>query len=902
MSKFCIYCGKQIGDDDVFCLYCGKQQPQGDRGLAGSLTDSKEIVPEPFGTQTAASENPVYPSVTDHHFTQDGGAAPDNGERDDGSTKESFFSVLKRKTQERTDGSRLSQRNNAEQVRAGSGVPVNRFIPVFLLFGTAAFSFLRDLFCTVAIVSGQSFLTAKQVSSLGILSGLIGFLCVFAVFFLSDGQNSPAGARALRAGLSVVPIVFVLMLNGFLQKMISGGFKIFSLSAVLFFAALLATAAVYSGIAAMRSGQISPGKHVLQLLKHPWKLLVWLVEEWASLAAATVYYSLISLLHAKASISAIFGSALMASCITALILTHTVRSMSSSADKWNREEYPAEKGFDPKQGIVYAALGVLSLLLFFITGKASRLTWREDFIKQLDDNMFLSTYALSNGIASDAVYYSQQIMDLVDGMEAYGAEDPQRVYNYARKTNDARLWRMYDALSGDISVLEKAVSESPMDVSLKALLLMRYSEMDRGEMTGVQRAWQKEIAFEMAGLSLFECPLPEIPPDKEEAASLASEMKQDYEFIGQFQSDARMILDLQKGKGIGPYEVNKIFDLAERYPENASLQYTAVVAAAAATDDNNKYVSRTQERVAALVSLMEKDSTEAEKYNAIALAAEQMIILRQYREAMEYLNGIPSSTDDDVNHYIDRLKIECLSNLGEGEECFALAEKMIAEGSDDIRVLFYYGEGALKTGQYRQVLKLLEDSAVKLLDRNITGKQLYEEECFFYMFAMYATTSDHTHFTDYEYRFYDSLTEDEKGILSPFVRHYLDALSTRYTATSNIDGKRAQARQEIDAVLEMRPDLVFAKYFKGNMAFEDRDYETAKSCYQACISADPDNVSFLYAAANAYDGLGDYQKAYELSKQVQQILPSVNHDSDWYGIGFHNNNLLSRLEQKLKEG
>ena len=134
------------------------------------------------------------------------------------------------------------------------------------------------------------------------------------------------------------------------------------------------------------------------------------------------------------------------------------------------------------------------------------------------------------------------------------------------------------------------------------------------------------------------------------------------------------------------------------------------------------------------------------------------------------------------------------------------------------------------------------------------------------------------------------------------MRHYLDALSTRYTATSNIDGKRAQARQEIDAVLEMRPDLVFAKYFKGNMAFEDRDYETAKSCYQACISADPDNVSFLYAAANAYDGLGDYQKAYELSKQVQQILPSVNHDSDWYGIGFHNNNLLSRLEQKLKEG
>ena len=901
MSKFCIYCGKQIGDDDLFCQYCGKPQPQIEAGNSGVIADNAAATPEPYLSQTVPSEKEAYPVMTSGQTSTEGYTAPSDGNKDKGGNgKSSFFSALKKLIPEKKDGKQPMPREGG-MARTEADGTLNRYIPVIILLGIAAFTFLRDLCCTIGVLSSQSFLSSRQVSFFGTISWVIGFLCVFAVFFLADGQKGSIGSRALRAGLSLIPILFVLTLHGFLQKIISGGFTVLSLFAVLLVAALLATAALYSGIAAMRSGQLDLGKHILQLLKHPWKWIVWLIEEWFSLAAATLYYSVIHLLHAKASISAIFGSALMASCLTALILTHTVRSMSSSADKWNRDEYPAEKNLDPVRSIVFASLGVLSVLLFFIMGKAGRITWREDFINQLDDDMFLSTYALSNGIASDAVYYSQQIMDLVDGMEAFGEEDAQRVYKYARKTGDARLWRMYDALSEDAAVLEKAVSETPMDVNLKALLLTRYSKMDRSEMTEVQRAWQREIAFEMAGLSMFECPLPEIPPDKEGAASLASEMKQDYEFIGEFQSDARMILDLQKGKGIGSSEVNKIFDLAERYPENASLQYTAVVVAAAATDDSNNYAARTQERVAALVNLMEKDSTEAEKYNAIALSAEQMIILRQYKEALEYLNSIPRSTDDDVNHYIDRLKIECLSNLGEGKECFALAEKMIAEGSDDVRVLFYYGEGALKSGQYQKVLELLEDSAERLLDREITGKRLYEEESFFYMFAMYATTNDHTYYTDYEYRFYDSLPEEEKEALSPFVRHYLDALSTRYTATSNIDGKRAQARQEIDAVLEMRPDLIFAKYFKGNMAFEDRDYETAKNCYQACISADPTNVSFLYAAANAYDGLGDYQKAYELSKQVQQLLPSVNHDADWYGIGFHNNNLLSRLERELKE-
>ena len=111
-----------------------------------------------------------------------------------------------------------------------------------------------------------------------------------------------------------------------------------------------------------------------------------------------------------------------------------------------------------------------------------------------------------------------------------------------------------------------------------------------------------------------------------------------------------------------------------------------------------------------------------------------------------------------------------------------------------------------------------------------------------------------------------------------------------------------RTEMRIDEVLDERDDLCFAWYLKGNILYGAKKFDEAVECYQEALSYDPENIQFLYALANAYDGAEDYESAYAISCQVEKLWPKKNHAEDPFGIGFHNPNLKNRLEPYVNGG
>ena len=106
--------------------------------------------------------------------------------------------------------------------------------------------------------------------------------------------------------------------------------------------------------------------------------------------------------------------------------------------------------------------------------------------------------------------------------------------------------------------------------------------------------------------------------------------------------------------------------------------------------------------------------------------------------------------------------------------------------------------------------------------------------------------------------------------------------------------------ESITEVLEIRDDLSYAWYLKGAILYSLEEYEDSAESYENAIELNPDHPTFLYALACTYDASGDYKKAYEASGKSADIVPTINHEQDWYGLGVHNVALYNRLADEVE--
>lgn len=73
----------------------------------------------------------------------------------------------------------------------------------------------------------------------------------------------------------------------------------------------------------------------------------------------------------------------------------------------------------------------------------------------------------------------------------------------------------------------------------------------------------------------------------------------------------------------------------------------------------------------------------------------------------------------------------------------------------------------------------------------------------------------------------------------------------------------------------------------------------AAKALEAAIAVDDTSATAWYSLANAYDAMGEYEKAYEASVKVDTLLPDTDHLFDPYGIAIHNGWLKERLAAEL---
>ncbi len=104
-----------------------------------------------------------------------------------------------------------------------------------------------------------------------------------------------------------------------------------------------------------------------------------------------------------------------------------------------------------------------------------------------------------------------------------------------------------------------------------------------------------------------------------------------------------------------------------------------------------------------------------------------------------------------------------------------------------------------------------------------------------------------------------------------------------------------------DAVLRSNSDLAYVQYLKGAISYSTQEYENAVTCYQKALDLYGDNATFYYALAYAYDALGDYQAAYIASGKCKDMVPTVNHEEDWYGLGYHNVTFYERVKAEVEK-
>lgn len=86
-------------------------------------------------------------------------------------------------------------------------------------------------------------------------------------------------------------------------------------------------------------------------------------------------------------------------------------------------------------------------------------------------------------------------------------------------------------------------------------------------------------------------------------------------------------------------------------------------------------------------------------------------------------------------------------------------------------------------------------------------------------------------------------------------------------------GRTKDARTEFEAALKINPGFNQASVALGDLALQEKDYETAVSRFDALVESGPANPEYLFLSGKAYALMGDIQKARERINAAKRIDP-----------------------------
>ncbi len=787
------------------------------------------------------------------------------------------------------------------------------FLSLFFFFGGS------DLFCMIKMERSKAFLDPAQVSLYGAISVVLVFIFfvpVLACLSVKKGKKRDILLRLLAASLpTMAGIGFVYRTNALILSMTLENVADGQLP-IRFFLALGSYLLFLLGIY-LSVGQVSTERRpnllwlLLSFLGHIPKVLLWLISLvalfWGTAAAGMIAAS--ALRPAGLDPTAYLGL-ILAECLTATAgFRLLILSIYKSVGKWfsQREQkriaktkmVAPEDGKGALRSIPYLiSCGIMffgSMLLIFLPVNVVQ-EEQDRLFSEIDLIVMEASAEMLMERSAGAEQLYQEAAQRLKALDALCNDRPEEIERMIREgTEDAVIWQCYLACNKDaVPELEHYVMENADTVGeeLLELLFTAYGSMRSKD---VKEDYAEELLQHFLLTRQYVAWLAELPDSDREKAKLSKALEK-YSYVAAIAEGVHELNQVGREGGVTSDIVYGIQRTAENYPDELMVQYIAgLLTAGGAGDSMHSTYAAGIQCVQRFLELSEADrDVDEEEMDVRRTAAIQLMMrMEGYEEALAVAGEI-SKPDQALEEQLAATCLNIYYKNGDMERLNRKVKEMLDDGNNAPACWYYYGISSQELENYDASIRSMEQLVEIVQDSSVSGQELYITEQYLYILMEFAVMNENGILGN-SY-FYQNMSEEEKSTLSPMLYDYLEAMK------DYVNFQWEEANTHVDAVLSRRDDLAFAWYLKGMIGYGSQDFDQAIDCFQKALAFESQNLTFLYALANAYDGAERYTEAYAVSAMVEELLPQQDHNSDPFGIGFHNPWLREKLESYVNGG
>lgn len=480
-----------------------------------------------------------------------------------------------------------------------------------------------------------------------------------------------------------------------------------------------------------------------------------------------------------------------------------------------------------------------------------------------------------------ALRYSRLLTARKNAVDSLTGENDYNISSiYGSYPDDYVIGGLYLTEMGSLSTLEDKIFKQELSgKEWKSILLKWYSTLDNLE--DHQKDLRKNILVEMlldrqytySNVIMF---------DDVKSLSGYDEEYTDQNIIDTVSMVLGAVVEYERTGYISRGTALNALDLAEKYPDALNTQYDSIVISLNYRHDNAEHYDRIADSVRRLDQCYDKD--DYYKYYNLGMFME---LCNHYDDAVDYYK---TAYGYDKTFDVILSCARVYEKLDDHENCYKMSDELLLRQPDCMEALYLKALSCLKSGNIDEMI----DAAGKI------SESVADNEKYLFSLAHYISVSDSGQYTDYTYRVYDKLTEEQIEAMNryPVLWNYASAVYYTFSASNS-----EMALEYADNILDTDDNLSEVKYLKGVIYQNMNDYESALKCYKEAEDHGLNTKALYYSMANAYDALEMYEESYKYSMLIFMKYPQksdlLNHDEDIYGIAFHNKTLLDALSEEF---
>ena len=545
--------------------------------------------------------------------------------------------------------------------------------------------------------------------------------------------------------------------------------------------------------------------------------------------------------------------------------------------------------------ILVVALGVV-----LTVGSVIGLEWerfrKEDPIAQVDAMVTAPTEAAARYMEQEQFVGALRYLDLSDAryqaVAAFSTLDGVVLEELrAQHRTDPFIAQLYLLMGGDDTVLTNLLISGVVSDDWYPMMLQYFAEKETLEPT--EQKLVSAMLLDCIQHDRWTISLPDWKKLSEVRLKLLQELGDGSENKEAVQA-MQLLITLQNKGGVSKEAVDQALTAAEEMPESMLLQYLAFQTGSNYQIDSAEHYQRTVEAARRYDQLFSQIETEAEEQTIekmdVAAAAFRCY---DFATAGEFYQ---KAYELDSRPELLLMEAACQERQEDFAGCLSLAEQVLAEDPQNDGALYLICINALKTGDIDRSLE-----AAGLLSELLRQDPTQAKEQELYTCAQYLVLKDDGSWTDYTFKVFDTLTEAQiqKAQSYPLLWNYLSAVNACFNLRDTDETTNFARGIEKDYA-----DSIFSRYLIGAVLYDQGGFVEALDSFQKAEDRCTEPVpALLFSIAQTYDALEDYEKSYQYSMRVKELLPEQDHGNDIYGISIHNDRLLDALKSELgKEG